>query len=335
MGCTFGPGHNGTGVNGTQPTSTSVPHVKVNVTRLESTSTTAPSVSDVDNDAKTRPSCDSTNSGAGAASVAHETTANVTEQREDETAIVSEDETTLPLASAASDAADRNIAEPGLAGPSSVAPETGHPGDTVPAPAVSTSTVSGSPSLGSSLLNRANGTSLGMFRHAMADYIEPGEVCMELAPTFNVGRKPDLLKAIVRVPGVVSATIESSILVVVTRTANIARNESFHGDLIAAAGGPNTIVGVCKQSVSVAQPKPLNEPAAADCEAKYLDEDEDDITLHNETKVGMPRTSSQNFSFFSPTNFMMGRRLQDYGEDPGIGLRLGAVKFDRAVTPQK
>lgn len=117
-----------------------------------------------------------------------------------------------------------------------------------------------------------------MFRQAIAEHLDPGEVCLQLAPSFDIAQKPELLRALVRVPGVISATVEGFIAVVVVRTASHARDEAFHAELLAAAGGQSSIIGVCKQGVTVAESVAADdgESAAAGegvlgSKAEYLD----------------------------------------------------------------
>lgn len=188
-----------------------------------------------------------------------------------------------------------------------------------------------------------------------------GEVVLKMAdPTDDT--RATILAKVVSIAGVVSVAVEGPHVIVTTRTVEDAADPGFVKDLLGALSDQG-VVGVTvgqaspssptragssadaapgAQSAATAAATPAEgeldeqEPSFLDDdegpEPAYLD-DEEDATGPVQTAGGIggaPLTvgvgPNAQWSFFSQSNWMTGRRMQEFDDDPTIAARLAKAK---------
>uniref|UniRef100_A0A7R9ZYJ6 Uncharacterized protein n=1 Tax=Pyrodinium bahamense TaxID=73915 RepID=A0A7R9ZYJ6_9DINO len=198
---------------------------------------------------------------------------------------------------------------------------------------------------------------------AVAAGDDRGQVVLKVGQNTNGKLKAAILEGVVVLTGVVSVTFEGSFVIVATKTPVIAADASFLADLLTAVKEQglqgvslvNTAAGACSAGDTLAagstarEAEPgWNTPAAEntaggeqhgeevledEVEPAYLDDDEDETAGPAGTPgmlpgvtVGDALAGGPQWSFFSQTNWMTGRRLQEFGDDPTIAARLAKAK---------
>lgn len=187
---------------------------------------------------------------------------------------------------------------------------------------------------------------------------ERGQVVLQVAQNTEGKLKAAILEKVVVLMGVVSVTFEGSFVIVATKTASIAADAGFLADLLTAVRAQG-LEGVSLVSAanagSVDAPSTTSEingcgsPATAafgssavidgdhdddddEGEPAYLDDDEDEVVLGGGYNSpcglggGPLGAGGAQWSFFSQSNWMTGRRLQEFGDDPTIAARLAKAK---------
>jgi len=188
-----------------------------------------------------------------------------------------------------------------------------------------------------------------------------GEVILRIGAETNSKVKAAILEKTVKLGGVVSVTFEGDLIIVSTRTPAVAREASFLADLLAfvkeqglqgaslvsaaaaaAGGAPLSAAGCGAAAANDAEPAYIDEDDD-DAEPAYLDDDEEDVSPDRRggggpafgqpgaMGAGGPGGMGQpQWSFFAQNNWMTGRRLQEFGDDPSIAARLAAAKKKQA-----
>lgn len=152
-----------------------------------------------------------------------------------------------------------------------------------------------------------------------------GEVRLEVPRAVSDATRTSILKAVVNLGGVVSATFESAQLVISTRTAAVSEDPVFVADLRVAVqehvgkGGGDVIV-----LDQVRAPFYFDDGESAgesftDEEPDYLDDSEEDelVYLDDSEEVCEPQCH-----FFKREHWLHARRLQEHDDDPTIIARL-------------
>jgi len=162
-----------------------------------------------------------------------------------------------------------------------------------------------------------------------------GEVVLKVRDSADAKVKAAISQKVVTVAGVVSVVFQGELVIVTTRTLEVAADPIFTEDLLGAisAQGVEGVMVVKRPAdlgVDIEEP----EPAIVDdedCEPAYLDDDEDEEppaplpTNIGEAIPGAPGVGG-NWSFFAQSNWMTGRRVTEYDEDPTIAARLAKAK---------
>lgn len=177
-----------------------------------------------------------------------------------------------------------------------------------------------------------------------------GQVVLKVAHDLDGKAKANILAKIVAVPGVVAVTLDGPHVIVNTRTVLMAADPAFVEDLLATLSdqGLDGITTAnrsarCGEASSSQDPggEPLgeiDEPGFMDDddgEPGYLDdEDECPISPTNGAGGGYPQPGGfppagaggafpqQQWSFFAQSNWMNGRRVLEFDDDPCIAARL-------------
>eukprot|EP00747_Dinoflagellata_sp_TGD_P092437 gnl/TRDRNA2_/TRDRNA2_165410_c3_seq1.p1 gnl/TRDRNA2_/TRDRNA2_165410_c3~~gnl/TRDRNA2_/TRDRNA2_165410_c3_seq1.p1 ORF type:complete len:357 (+),score=85.06 gnl/TRDRNA2_/TRDRNA2_165410_c3_seq1:63-1073(+) len=162
---------------------------------------------------------------------------------------------------------------------------------------------------------------------------ERGEVVLVVPEGSPAKSKGLVLEAVVVIPGVVSIAFEGDNAIVSTRTPEVAADSAFQQQLVAAieAQGLHGVKLAGGDGPSVEAPGDED-----DVEPAYLDDEEDDEdapggATSNTTGMplgasAVPGTPHPHWSFFSQTNWMTGRRVQEFDDDPTIAARLAKAK---------
>jgi len=181
---------------------------------------------------------------------------------------------------------------------------------------------------------------------------ERGQVVLKVAQNTDGKLKAAILEKVVVLMGVVSVTFEGSFVIVATKTASIAADAGFLADLLTAVRAQG-LEGVSLVSAAnaggVDAPSVTSDnngcgaPASSvvidgdhddddEGEPAYLDDDEDEVVLGGDYSGpdglggGPIGAGGAQWSFFSQNNWMTGRRLQEFGDDPTIAARLAKAK---------
>lgn len=188
-------------------------------------------------------------------------------------------------------------------------------------------------------------------RPAVAAHDDRGEVVLQVGDSADRQAKAAILDKIVGLPGVVSVTFEGAFVIVNTRTTSVASDESFRRDLLATvrAEGVEGASLVDGRGGATGAGDPASEAADVgafedeEAEPAYLDDDDDEPEGGGANGFaggpggapGFARPGGGAFtgdpsvpqwSFFSQTNWMTGRRLQEFEDDPTIAARLAKAK---------
>mmetsp|Transcript_9371 Transcript_9371/g.15098 ORF Transcript_9371/g.15098 Transcript_9371/m.15098 type:complete len:320 (+) Transcript_9371:66-1025(+) len=158
-----------------------------------------------------------------------------------------------------------------------------------------------------------------------------GEVVLKVGDAADDTTKAAISRKVVTVVGVVSIAFEGDLVIVNTRTPEIAADPVFIKDLLEAISEEG-IEGVttAKRPGEVGEGIEDPEPAIVDdedYEPEYVDDDEDEAPAPLPapgSPPGMP--PGANWSFFAQSNWMTGRRVTEYDEDPSIAARLAKAK---------
>lgn len=153
------------------------------------------------------------------------------------------------------------------------------------------------------------------------------EVVLQMGADTDSAIKAKILEKVISIAGVVSVTFEAANIIVKARTQTLADDPGFAQDIKSA---------IQTQGLDCS---PIESGAAAfvddddDAEPMYLDDE--DGAVGEISAVAMPGSSSgavgaggaaPQWSFFSQSNWMTGRRVQEYDEDPTIAARLAKAK---------
>lgn len=186
---------------------------------------------------------------------------------------------------------------------------------------------------------------------------ERGQVVLKVAQNTDGKLKAAILEKVVVLMGVVSVTFEGPYVIVATKTASIAADAGFLADLLTAVRAQGlegvTLVsaanaGSVDATSALSDNNGCGAPAAAafgssvvidgdhdddEGEPAYLDDDEDEVVLGGDYSGpsgglggGPLGAGGAQWSFFSQSNWMTGRRLQEFGDDPTIAARLAKAK---------
>lgn len=167
-----------------------------------------------------------------------------------------------------------------------------------------------------------------------------GEVVLRVSDPSDGKIKGAILESVVKVNGVVSVTVEGAHIVVNTRSTAVAADAGFLADLLTsvkAQGAVGIQLVTSSTAPSAAAGPSYLEPSGAadddedDAEPAYLDDDEDELA---DDAAGEPGGrpggglggQPQQWSFFSQNNWMTGRRVQEFNDDPTIVARLAKAK---------
>lgn len=167
-----------------------------------------------------------------------------------------------------------------------------------------------------------------------------GEVCLKVVDPTDAHAKGGVLEALVAIPGVVSVTFEGPYIVVSTRTLANSVDVVFRAELLDAVRNQGLTSVKIEEHASAEGTSCFDDSACeeiayvddeADGEPAYLDDDEDDLSPVANGRAGsgggQPGDASYpHWSFFSQTNWMTGRRVYEYGDDPTIAARLAKAK---------
>lgn len=177
---------------------------------------------------------------------------------------------------------------------------------------------------------------------------ERGEVVLKIGETCE--NRAAILEAVVKVPGVVSVTLEDIYVVVNTKTPQVVKDSDFLFDLLGAvkaqANGQKVEVVTHPTAVSSlaadAEPVLVADDEDDGGEPQYLDDDEDDEVVFSGdgpsagVAFGAPAfgggfgrgvaPGGQQWSFFAQSNWMTGRRVQEFQDDPAIVARLAKAR---------
>merc|ERR1719476_775983 len=154
--------------------------------------------------------------------------------------------------------------------------------------------------------------------------------------------------------GVVSVTFEGPYVIVATKNEAIAADTGFSADLLMAVraqglegvtligasnnGGVDALPGTSDNNGCGASAAPSFAVIDGDHdnddegEPAYLDDDEDEVVLGGDYDGpsglggGPLGAGGAQWSFFAQSNWMTGRRLQEFGDDPTIAARLAKAK---------
>ncbi|CAK0890101.1 unnamed protein product [Prorocentrum cordatum] len=186
-----------------------------------------------------------------------------------------------------------------------------------------------------------------------------GEVILKLGEHADGKVKAAILERVVAIPGVVSVTFEGDLVIASTRSAAVAADAGFLADVLVAiraqgiegvslvsAGGPGAGAGTAAPAgPSGGRGRDAPEPPAAAPESEedpdegepgYLDDDEEDeVVMSGSGAIGVPFGApagpgplavGQQWSFFSQSNWMTGRKVQEFDDDPALAARLAKAK---------
>jgi hypothetical protein len=177
---------------------------------------------------------------------------------------------------------------------------------------------------------------------------ERGEVVLKVPESTEQAIKVAIQEKVIKISGVVSAAFEAENLIVNTLNLETSRDPALLKELLGAltsqglegisAPSRPAVPGIDHQSPDDgAEPGYIDDE---DGEPAYLDDDDDDndgVDRGNddsrqqsggkESNTG--DAGSQNWSFFAQTNWMTGRRMQEFDDDPTIAARLAKAKQKR------
>lgn len=180
-----------------------------------------------------------------------------------------------------------------------------------------------------------------------------GEVVLKVTDDLS-NCKGTILDKVVKVPGVVSVCFEGPLCIVGTRTEKESADPAFVEDLlscmseqglegITAVKRPKSTSDTNASSSHAGAPAPIPEDDEEQdsginfmddeggLEPAYLDDDEDGTAGQG---GGMPQGASTSgmgaggphWSFFSQSNWMTGRKMAEFDDDPTIAARLAKAK---------
>mmetsp|Transcript_126421 Transcript_126421/g.236303 ORF Transcript_126421/g.236303 Transcript_126421/m.236303 type:complete len:325 (-) Transcript_126421:33-1007(-) len=159
---------------------------------------------------------------------------------------------------------------------------------------------------------------------------EVAEVVLQVGADTDGATKAKILEKVISISGVVSVTFELENVIVRARTQSIANDPTFAQDIKSVI----QTQGLDCSSKDDGPPGPaVLDDDDDDAEPAYLDDE--DGAVEEITPAGMPGSSSgvggaggaaPQWSFFSQSNWMTGRRVQEFDEDPTIAARLAKAK---------
>ncbi|CAE8628095.1 unnamed protein product [Polarella glacialis] len=193
-----------------------------------------------------------------------------------------------------------------------------------------------------------------------------GEVVLKVSEQADGKVRAAMLEKIVALPGVVSVTFEGVYVIVSTRTPTVAADASFLADLLSAlkalgAAGVSLVSAAAASSASSSAPRDraassssgpeevqleadasFEEEEGQEAEPAYLDDEDNDVAGLGGSGGAPPPSGSREpgpggcppspaggppqWTFFTQNNWMSGRRIQEFDDDPTIASRLAKAK---------
>jgi len=175
-----------------------------------------------------------------------------------------------------------------------------------------------------------------------------GQVVLRLPDDSDGKANATILAKVVTIQGVVSVTLEGPHVIISTRTVDLAADPAFVEDLVSTLSSQEGCEGLTAAKRHGAGPagtspaRSSHERSAPEAEEEepepviMLDDDEEVRYLDDDDEeeggaVASPAggSGSQNgpqWSFFAQTNWMTGRRVLEFDDDPTIAARLAKIK---------
>lgn len=173
-----------------------------------------------------------------------------------------------------------------------------------------------------------------------------GQVVLRLPEGSDGKANATILAKVVTIHGVVSVTLEGPHVIISTRTVDLASDPAFVEDLVSTLSSQEGCEGLTAAKRPVAgtssarsshessapedeeeEPEPVMMLDDDGAEPAYLDDDDEEEGGAVASPAG--GGGSQNgpqWSFFAQTNWMTGRRVLEYDDDPTIAARLAKIK---------
>lgn len=156
---------------------------------------------------------------------------------------------------------------------------------------------------------------------------DTGEIVLQVGPDTDGSVKAKILEKVISISGVVSVTFEDINVIVRARSQALADDPTFAEDIQSAI----KMQGIdCSPGDGAGGAALLDDDD--DAEPAYLDDEDGAEEVIPSAQGGASASAGgapdgqPQWSFFSQSNWMTGRRVQEYDEDPTIAARLAKAK---------